>query len=166
VEYAAILFLSFEIESHNKFAPNIAALSVHHSMQPLKPSFTSRITFALSQTPVQHSIQYRAVPPLLEGYSTAQNKQEQNIMPYYGIHDAKVESMICTTCQSDIFAWMAEIFACSTCGGTEYAFSEESSSPGVQEYSSCASERGAEMQDSVRKRKRSTSGERHRKQSR
>ncbi|KAH3993141.1 hypothetical protein HBI13_202790 [Parastagonospora nodorum] len=69
-------------------------------------------------------------------------------MSYYGIHDAKVDFMICITCQSEIFAWMAEIFACPTCDGTEYAFPEGPSCPEVQEYSSRASGRGAEMQDS------------------
>ena len=60
---------------------------------------------------------------------------------------------------------MAEIFACPTCGSTEYELTKEATGLEMQD-SSGASAGGAGTQDSVRKRKRSTSCERDWKQSR
>lgn len=83
-------------------------------------------------------------------------------MSYYGIHDAKVQCAICTTCQSENFVWMAETFACPTCGGAEYELAEEATDPDEEEEgTTCVPGRGTGTQKSVRKRKRPTSCERY-----
>lgn len=45
-------------------------------------------------------------------------------MSYYGVHSAQVDYMICITCRHEVFAWMAEEFACPTCGSSEYVSPE------------------------------------------
>jgi predicted RNA-binding Zn-ribbon protein involved in translation (DUF1610 family) len=47
-------------------------------------------------------------------------------MSYYGIHNAHTDSMICADCQTEAFAWMADIFACPVCGSNEYIFASQS----------------------------------------
>jgi predicted RNA-binding Zn-ribbon protein involved in translation (DUF1610 family) len=37
-------------------------------------------------------------------------------MSYYGIHHANIETIICANCQTKVFAWLADVFACPECG--------------------------------------------------
>ena len=43
-------------------------------------------------------------------------------MSYYGVHNSDVDYMVCSDCQTETFTWMAEVFACPTCGGNKYVF--------------------------------------------
>jgi predicted RNA-binding Zn-ribbon protein involved in translation (DUF1610 family) len=45
-------------------------------------------------------------------------------MSYYGVHSAEVDYMICPMCGDEAFAWLAEQFACPTCGRSEYVYPE------------------------------------------
>jgi hypothetical protein len=45
-------------------------------------------------------------------------------MSYYDVHDAQVNYLICTNCQTEAFAWMAKVFACPKCGGSDFVFPE------------------------------------------
>jgi hypothetical protein len=91
-------------------------------------------------------------------------------MSYYGIYDAKLEYMICMICQSESFAWMAEIFACPICGSSDYKSANElcDLEPKSENYSNSVHESKTckEMNDMIKKRKRSTSDDGRRDQSR
>jgi predicted nucleic acid-binding Zn-ribbon protein len=45
-------------------------------------------------------------------------------MSFYDVHDAQINHMICTNCQTGAFAWMVQVFACPECGGSEFVFPE------------------------------------------
>jgi hypothetical protein len=44
------------------------------------------------------------------------------IMSYYGVHSSNINSVTCANCQTEAFAWVAEIFVCPVCGSHEYIF--------------------------------------------
>jgi predicted RNA-binding Zn-ribbon protein involved in translation (DUF1610 family) len=48
-------------------------------------------------------------------------------MSYYGVHSAEINYMICAMCGHEAFAWMAEEFACPTCGSSDYECPESES---------------------------------------
>jgi predicted RNA-binding Zn-ribbon protein involved in translation (DUF1610 family) len=37
-------------------------------------------------------------------------------MSYYGIHNANIATITCANCQTEVFAWLADVFACPECG--------------------------------------------------
>jgi uncharacterized Zn finger protein (UPF0148 family) len=37
-------------------------------------------------------------------------------MSHYGIHHANIETTTCANCQTKVFAWLADVFACPECG--------------------------------------------------
>ncbi|KAF2123372.1 hypothetical protein P153DRAFT_362072 [Dothidotthia symphoricarpi CBS 119687] len=37
-------------------------------------------------------------------------------MSYYGVHKAEIDMLVCTTCKTEAFAWLAETFPCPVCG--------------------------------------------------
>jgi len=84
-------------------------------------------------------------------------------MSAYGIHPNEIDYMICNDCQSEAFAWMAEIFACPTCGGDQYVHpsSSDQQHPADDQDGSGVNTIGRreQMEDS-RKRKRRVSDER------
>jgi uncharacterized Zn finger protein (UPF0148 family) len=41
-------------------------------------------------------------------------------MSAYGIYDSRVDYMVCDTCKTEAFTWLAEVFTCSVCGEHEY----------------------------------------------
>jgi predicted RNA-binding Zn-ribbon protein involved in translation (DUF1610 family) len=42
-------------------------------------------------------------------------------MSYHGVHESsRVDYMVCSGCDDAAFTWMAQIFSCPNCGGTEY----------------------------------------------
>jgi hypothetical protein len=42
-------------------------------------------------------------------------------MSYYGVYETPtVDYMVCSGCEDEAFTWMAEVFPCPNCGGTEY----------------------------------------------
>ena len=42
-------------------------------------------------------------------------------MSYYSIHPVYIDYMICTTCSTEAFSWLAESFSCPNCGSDDYA---------------------------------------------
>jgi hypothetical protein len=46
-------------------------------------------------------------------------------MSYYSIYpDINIDCMICSTCNTEAFSWLAEIFSCPVCGSDNYHFVE------------------------------------------
>jgi len=46
-------------------------------------------------------------------------------MSYYNIYpDTVIDYMICTTCGTEAFAWLADAFCCPTCGSDKYKHPE------------------------------------------
>ena len=43
---------------------------------------------------------------------------------YYNI-PADINTMVCTTCGTIVFAWLAEVFECPTCGDFAYCETDE-----------------------------------------
>jgi hypothetical protein len=43
-------------------------------------------------------------------------------MSKYGVYDAEIDYMVCGGCKAEAFTWMAEVFACPTCGDMNYKF--------------------------------------------
>jgi len=43
-------------------------------------------------------------------------------MSAYGVYDMEIDHMVCGTRETEVFTWMAEIFACPTCGNADYTF--------------------------------------------
>jgi hypothetical protein len=43
-------------------------------------------------------------------------------MSAYGIYDMEIDYMFCGTCKTEVFTWMAKVFACPTCGDMDYKF--------------------------------------------
>jgi predicted RNA-binding Zn-ribbon protein involved in translation (DUF1610 family) len=41
-------------------------------------------------------------------------------MSYYSIYDVDIDSMMCSTCNTEAFSWLAEIFHCPICGSNDY----------------------------------------------
>jgi hypothetical protein len=42
-------------------------------------------------------------------------------MSYYKVYpDTAIHYMVCSTCSSETFAWLAYVFSCAVCGGNEY----------------------------------------------
>jgi predicted RNA-binding Zn-ribbon protein involved in translation (DUF1610 family) len=74
-----------------------------------------------------------------------------------------IDTMICRACGAEAFTWLARVFLCPVCGGSEYVytmFAEESARRGGREG---RREEGGEVQRSAgegrRKRKRRLSDE-------
>jgi hypothetical protein len=50
--------------------------------------------------------------------------RKHNTMSAYGIYDMEIDYTICGTCKTEVFTWMAEVFACPACGNEDYKFSK------------------------------------------
>ncbi|KAF1943905.1 hypothetical protein EJ02DRAFT_342204 [Clathrospora elynae] len=71
-------------------------------------------------------------------------------MSYYNIYPSpRINYMVCSTCSTETFAWLAEVFACFICGSCDYVFPDTStqhtSEEGIQ------TERNQEYKDEYRK---------------
>lgn len=67
-------------------------------------------------------------------------------MSYYGFYDAEIDYVICVNCKEESFAWVAEMFRCTSCGSSEFI------SPIGKDISKSS-------ESTIGKRKRSRSGE-------
>jgi hypothetical protein len=39
---------------------------------------------------------------------------------YYGFYDAEIDYIVCNKCKEETFTWLADMFRCTTCGGSEF----------------------------------------------
>jgi hypothetical protein len=54
-------------------------------------------------------------------HSQQKNLKSKHNMSYYRVYESSiVDYMVCSGCDDEAFTWMAEIFCCPNCGGTQY----------------------------------------------
>lgn len=81
-------------------------------------------------------------------------------MSYYGVYDAEINYVVCTSCKEETFAWLADMFRCTTCGGSDFA-SPSGLAIGLGKCGQTGDEAdiGSSSANTIRKRKRTGSDE-------